>query len=332
MEEKQDAFFSPPIKRECKRMNHEIPETNTTPLSPGVTRGMNKKRLNPRMVTFYLMVLPALLLFAFFHTFPALQGIYYSFTNWNGITLDYDFVGLKNYMNLFKDTVVRDSYIFTFKFAVIAAILVNIISLAVAIGLNSKIKGKNFFRAVYFLPNVLSVLIVGFIFNFFFTNVLPGLGERLSIDFFSINILGDEKIAWIGILLVFIWQACAFNIILYLSGLQTVPGELYEASSLDGATKWQQFWKVTFPMIAPFFTINMVLSMKNSLMVFDQIVAMTNGGPGSSTTSISLLIYTGGFSGGEFAFQSANAVIYFIVIMLISVFQLIILQKREMDI
>ena len=130
---------------------------------------------------------------------------------------------------------------------------------------------------------------------------------------------------------MFVWQACAFNVILYLSGLQTVPSELYEASSLDGANKWQQFWKVTFPMIAPFFTINMVLAMKNALMVFDQIVAMTGGGPGTSTMSISYLIYTGGFTGGEFAFQSANAVVYFIVIMVISVLQLRILQKREMN-
>lgn len=304
---------------------------NAPRIAPTVSVKGKKKKINTRDIAFYTMVLPAVLLFAAFHTFPALQGIYYSFTNWNGISLEYDFVGLKNYVNLFKDTVVKESYIFTFKFAIFASILVNIISLAVAIGLNAKIKGRNFFRAVYFLPNVLSVLIVGFIFNFFFTNILPDLGEKYHIDFLTANILGSADFAWIGILGVFVWQACAFNIILYLSGLQTVPSELYEASSLDGANQWQQFWKVTFPIIAPFFTINMVLSMKNSLMVFDQIVAMTNGGPGNTTMSISLLIYNGGFSGGEFAFQSANAVIYFIVIMLISVFQLKVLQKREMD-
>ncbi len=311
-------------------MKEDNPAIQAQNISPKVA-SKTKRKIKPREATYYFMVLPAVILFAAFHTFPALQGIYYSFTNWNGISLDYDFVGLKNYINLFKDVTVLDSYLFTFKFAIFAAILVNIISLAVAIGLNSKIKGRNFFRAVYFLPNVLSVLIVGFIFNFFFTNILPDLGEKYKIEFLTTNILGSADFAWIGILLVFVWQACAFNIILYLSGLQTVPSELYEASSLDGANKWQQFWKVTFPMIAPFFTINMVLSMKNSLMVFDQIVAMTGGGPGNSTTSISLLIYTGGFSGGEFAFQSANAVIYFIVIMLVSVFQLKILQKREMD-
>ena len=301
-------------------------------LTPTVDSSKKRKqKFTKKDWAFYAMVIPAVLLFATFHTFPALQGIYYSFTNWNGINLEYDFVGFKNYIHLFKDKVVKDSYIFTFSFAIMATVLVNAISLVVAVGLNAKIKGRNFFRAIYFLPNVLGVLIVGFIFNFFFTNILPTIGERLDIEFLMVNILGSEKYAWMGILLVVVWQACAFNIILYLAGLQTVPGELYEASGLDGANDWQQFWKITFPMIAPFFTINMVLSMKNFLMVFDQIVAMTAGGPGHSTTSISLLIYKGGFQGGEFAFQSANAVIYFLLIMFVSIFQLKILQKREVD-
>jgi raffinose/stachyose/melibiose transport system permease protein len=290
-----------------------------------------KKTMKLKNVPFYLMAVPALLLFAIFHTYPALQGIYYSFTNWDGLGFTYDFVGIKNYVNLFKDLNILNSYLFTFKFAIISTILVNVLSLLIAIGLNAKIKGKNFFRATYFLPNVLGVLIVGFIFNFIFSNVIPNLGDKLDIGFLSINILGSDKFAWLGIVIVAVWQACAFNVILYLSGLQTVPSELYEASSLDGANKWQEFWKITFPMIAPFFTINMVLSMKNFLMVFDQIVALTGGGPGRATESISLLIYKGGFQGGEFAYQSANSVIYFIVIVVISVIQIKVLQKREMD-
>ncbi|MCD7034109.1 sugar ABC transporter permease [Metabacillus sp. GX 13764] len=280
---------------------------------------------------YYLMTLPAVLLFFAFHTFPALQGVFYSFTNWDGLSLTYDFVGFKNYLNLFKDANILSSYLFTFKFAIVATILVNVLSLLIAMGLNARIKFKNFFRAVYFLPNVLGVLIVGFIFNYIFANVVPQLGNRLHIGFLSVNILGSENLAWIGIVIVAVWQACALNVILYLSGLQTVPQELYEASALDGANKWQEFWKITFPMIAPFFTINMVLAMKNFLMVFDHVIALTGGGPGDSTQSISLLIYKGGFQGGEFAYQSANSVIYFIVIMLVSVFQMKVLQKRELD-
>jgi raffinose/stachyose/melibiose transport system permease protein len=297
---------------------------------PAVPAAAKKKPFNKKNIPFYLMTLPAVLLFALFHTFPALQGVYYSFTNWDGISFVYDFVGFKNYINLFKDGNILNSYWFTFKFAVLSTILVNVLSLVIALGLNAKIKGKNFFRGVYFLPNVLGVLIVGYIFNYIFANVIPKMGETLNIGFLSVNILGSESTAWIGIVIVAVWQACAFNVILYLAGLQTVPAELYEASSLDGANKWQEFWKITFPMIAPFFTINMVLAMKNFLMVFDQVLALTGGGPGRATESISVLIYKGGF-GGEFAYQSANSVLYFIVILVISIFQIKVLQKREMD-
>ncbi|RBW67981.1 sugar ABC transporter permease [Bacillus taeanensis] len=296
------------------------------------TRSNSKKTKKKKISSaFYLMTLPAVLLFALFHTFPALQGIYYSFTNWNGLSLTYDFIGFKNYIALFQDANVFNAYWFTFKFAIVSTILVNVLSLAIALGLNSKIKFKNFFRGVYFLPNVLSILIVSFIFNYLFGNVFPMLAENVGIEFLAKNILGNENLAWLGVVIVAVWQACAFNVILYLAGLQTVPGELYEASSLDGANKWQEFWHITFPIIAPFFTINMVLAMKNFLMVFDHVIALTGGGPGRATESISLLIYTGGFQGGEFAYQSANSVIYFIVIVIISVTQIKFLQKREMD-
>lgn len=279
---------------------------------------------------FYLMVIPAVILFFVFHTFPVIMGIYYSFTNWNGLGPSYDFVGLKNYVNVFKDENVYQAYGFTVKFALLTTLLVNVISLTVALGLNARIKFKNTFRAVYFLPNVLSVLIVGFIFNYFFSHMLPGMFEQLHMDTLAFNILGRKETAWIGVVLVTVWQATAFNIILYLAGLQTIPADLYEASNLDGAGKWNEFWHITFPMIAPFFTINIVLSVKNFLMVFDQVVALTNGGPAKATMSISYLIFTDGFQGGSFAYQSANSVLYFFVIVIVSVVQLKFLQRREM--
>ncbi|WP_433747659.1 carbohydrate ABC transporter permease [Falsibacillus pallidus] len=286
--------------------------------------------MNKRKLAFYFMAMPAVLLFFVFHTYPALQGIFYSFTNWNGYG-DWDFVGLKNYLNVFKDSRAIHAYLFTFKFAIVSTIIVNVFSLLIAIGLNSKIKGRNFFRGVYFLPNILSILIVGFIFNYIFAHIIPQLGEDLHLEALSKNILGDPDLAWIGIVIVAAWQAIAFNTILYLAGLQTISTDIYEASSIDGAGKWKEFWSITFPLIAPFFTINMVLALKNFLMVFDQIVAMTGGGPGTSTESISYLIYKGGFQGGEFAYQSANAVVYFIVIVVVSLVQLRILQRREVE-
>lgn len=153
----------------------------------------------------------------------------------------------------------------------------------------------------------------------------------LGISTLSTNILGSPDYAWIGIVVMAVWQATAFNTILYLAGLQTVPEDVYEAAAIDGAKAWRRFWSITFPIIAPFFTINMVLALKNFLMVFDHIIALTGGGPGYATESISVLIYRGGFQGGQFGYQSANAVIYFIIIVALSLFQLRILQKREVQ-
>jgi raffinose/stachyose/melibiose transport system permease protein len=283
------------------------------------------------MGTYLLMVIPAFVLFFVFHTMPAILGIFYSFTNYDGYSLTYDFVGLFNYKNVFKDIVILDAYKFTFKFAICATILVNIISLVLAVSLNSKIKFKNFFKGLYFLPFILSMLIISYIFGYFFNHTYVDIMTGLGLDKLAINPLGDEKQAWLAILFVTVWQGVAFNTILYLAGLQTIPTDLYEASALDGASKWKEFWSITFPLISAFFTINMVLSLKGFLQVFDQILALTGGGPFGVTTSISVLIYKNGFSGSEFAFQSANAVIYFVVIIIISFIQLRFLQRREMD-
>jgi len=278
--------------------------------------------------TYLLMIIPALVVFFAFHTFPILQGIFYSFTDYRGYGT-WDFAGIKNYINVFQDGRVLNAYGFTFKLAIVSTIIVNIISILIAMGLNAKIKFRKSLRAIYFLPYILSLLIIGYIFKFMFTNLLPQLGQTLGWDFLSSNILGNPDLAWIGVVIVAVWQSAAFNTLLYLAGLSTVDEQIYEAASIDGARPWAKFWKITFPLIAPFFTINMVVAMKNFLMAFDQIVALTNGGPGHATESISLLIFSSGFGGGEFAYQSANAVIFFIVIVAISVFQLRVLERRE---
>lgn len=277
----------------------------------------------------YLSItIPALIIFFVLHTYPLLQGVFYSFTDWKGYG-NFEFVGLKNYLNVFKDSRVGHAYLFTIGFAIISTVITNIVSLALAIGLNSNITFKRALRGIYFLPYILGTLVIGYIFNFIFSYFLPVIGKNLGIALLANNILGNPDLAWIGIVIVAVWQSTAFNTILYLSGLVTIDPDLYEAADIDGATPWNKFRAITFPLIAPFFTINVVVSMKNYLMVFDQIVALTGGGPGTSTESISLLIYKGGFSAGEFAYQSANAVIFFIIIVAISLFQIKVLEKRN---
>ncbi len=283
---------------------------------------------NERKRTFLLITIPILALFVCFNTIPLIRGVIYSFTNFKGFG-NYDWVGLRNYLDLFTDIRVGKSYWFTFKLAVVTTIVVNVISLLLALALNSKIRAKSFFRGAYFLPNILGALVVGYIFNYFFTYILPALGEMVGIDVLKSSILSNPNTAWLGIMIVCAWQAIAMNTIIYISGLQTVPEDVYEAGNIDGATGWKKFRHLTFPLIIPFFSINMVLCMKNFLMAFDQIMALTKGGPAQSTESISYLIYNNGMSGGQFGFQSANAVVFFIVIVIISVTQMKITSSKE---
>lgn len=279
-----------------------------------------KKKLS-RNQTFLLITIPVLLLFFCFNTLPLIKGFMYSFTNFKGFG-SYDIVGLRNYIDLFTDARVGKSYLFTFKFAILATIITNIIALILALGLNSKIKAKSTLRGIYFVPRILGGLVVGYIFGYIFTYILPAVTGTSSM-------LSSTNTAWIAIVIVASWQAIAQTTLIYISGLQTVPEDVYEAGAIDGATGWKSFKSLTLPLIIPFLSINMVLSMKDFLMVFDQIMALTKGGPAQSTESISYLIYSNGIGGGQFGFQSANAVIFFIVIVIISAMQLTITGKKE---
>ena len=288
---------------------------------------MNKlKRMNGRKRTFLLITIPILALFFCFNTLPLIKGVIYSFTNFRGYG-EFDWVGIRNYTDLFTDARVGKSYLFTFKLAIVATIVVNVLSLVLALGLNSTIKFKSALRGMYFVPNILGALVVGYIFNYFFTYILPAVVKMMGGK--GDSILASSKWAWVAIVIVCAWQSVAMNTIIYISGLQTVPEDVYEAGSLDGATGWKKFKNLTFPLILPFFTINMVLCMKNFLMVFDQIMALTKGGPAQSTESISFLIYNNGMAGGQFGFQSANAVVFFVVIVVISVLQMNFLGNKE---
>lgn len=275
-----------------------------------------------RMRTFYAILIPVLVLFVAFNTYPLITGFFYSFTDSKGYGA-FNMVGLLNYADLFTDTRVLNSYLFTFKVAVVATILTNVISLLLAMALSSKIKFKSALRGLFFVPQILGALVVGYVFQFLFTWLIPAF---FNTDY---TILGDPTWAWVAIVVVLVWQSCAQTTIIYITGLSSVPEDVYEAGALDGAKGWNKFRYITLPLIMPSVTTNMVLVMKNMLMVFDQIVAMTSGGPSQSTESISFLIYNNGLSGGQFGFQCANAVVFFILIAAISIIQTRFLNSRE---
>ena len=181
-----------------------------------------KSKMTTREKTFWAITIPVVLLFFTFNTLPMLKGFMYSFTNYRGYG-GYDYVGFRNYKDLFTDLRVGKSYLFTFKYALVGTVLVNVLSLIMALGLNSQIRFKSALRGIYFVPNILGGLVIGYIFSFFFTYIVPAVGNALNISWIQNSILASEKYAWIGVLIVGVWQAVATNTIIYISGLQTVP-------------------------------------------------------------------------------------------------------------
>lgn len=277
---------------------------------------------------YYWMAVPAAVIFAVFLYVPFIQGILYSFTNSQGYG-NYDWIGLRNYGALFHDSRVGHAYLFSFAIAFAITVLINTIALFLSVALNGRIAFRNGFRAIYFIPYTLAVLVIGYVFKYIFMTPLPALGKAFGIGWLSESMLTNERLAWVPIVFLAVWQGVAYSVLIYLAGLQTVDAEVYEAAAIDGVNAWQRFWKITFPLIGPFFTINLVLSMKNALGTFDQVVALTDGGPDSKTETVTYLIWKGGLTGGEYAYQTANAVLFFLVLAVIAFIQLKFFGSRE---
>lgn len=284
-------------------------------------------RIDP---TYWVMLAPVLALFTLFITIPALIGVYYSFTNYVGYGA-YKFIGLTNYKSLFSDPNILHAYEFTLGFAVFTTIVVNVIALALALGLNAHIKLKTALRGVFFIPMVISGLVIAYVFNFLFSNSLPAIAKSLGISGLETSILANSSWAWLAIVIVSAWQACPGALIIYLAGLLAIPPDVYEAASIDGASSWRAFRSITFPLIIGYLVINTILGFKGFLNAYEIIVGLTNGGPGTSTVSVAMSIFTG-FSGGDYAYQMANAVIFFLVTLVLSLAQLLLIRRRGVSV
>src|SRR5580658_2769573 len=280
----------------------------------------------PVAPTYLLMIVPAILLFTFFIIYPAVQGTIWSFTNYVGYGSS-KFIGLANYKAAFADPVILHSYGFTLLFSVVACIVTNVVAMALALALNSKIRWRTGFRTIFFMPMVLSGLIVSYIFTFIIGTSVPVIAGAIHFSPLDSSILANEHLAWLGVVFVASWVAVPGAIIIYLAGLVSIPSEVYEAASIDGANGWQQFQKVTFPLLFPFFMINTILTFKAFLNVYDVVVGLTGGGPGTATTSVAQTIFNGFFN-GDYAYQMANAVIFFIITLFFALFQLGVMRRR----
>lgn len=281
-----------------------------------------KKKWNERSITMFLFSVPSTVMYLLFFLYPVGAGIYYSLTNWNGLTSQYTFVGLQNYVNALKSSRFQNAVLFNFKYTILLVICIVGLSLIMALILNSSIRAKSFFRGAYFFPAVVSMLTVGLIFNEVFFQVLPQIGQFLHIEWMSRSMLSNSRTAIYAILLTNVWQGIAIPTVLLLAGLQNVPTELIESASLDGAKRFDIFRYITFPFLLPVLTVVTVLTIKDGLTIYDYIVALTNGGPGGATESTALLIYNHGFKEVNFSFGIAEAVIVTAIICAISFLQI----------
>lgn len=280
---------------------------------------MKKKKRMHRNQVLFLFTLPILIMYCTFFIIPLLMGMKNSFTNWTGISPDYDFVGFSNYIQIFQDERFRNALLFNFKYTVLLTVGTVVISLVVALVLNQKIRARNFFRSVFFLPAILSLVTVGLIWNELFYRMMPVIGEATGWGLFESSWLGSPRLAIYAILIVNLWQGCATPIVLILAGLQSVPEDLYEAASIDGATAWEKFKAITIPYLIPVLNIVIVTSVKGGLTTFDYIKAMTDGGPMQSTESVGILIYNHAMQEGKFGYSVAESMILFVIIALVSV-------------
>lgn len=285
--------------------------------SPAPVQSRSRRRVDPM---YYLFLFPALAVFTLAITLPAIIGFYYSFTNSLGFG-DYEFIGLRNYIALFQDPNILSAYLFTLGFALITVIAVNVIAFALAVMLTSRIRFQTALRTIFVIPMVISGIIIAFVFKFLFSNSLPALGAALGIDVLAEPILANENLAWLGIVIVTAWSSIPGAMLIYIAGLVTIPTELYEAASIDGASAWQRLLRITLPMVSGFILINTILGFKGFLNAYDVIVGLTDGGPGTATTSIAMSIFKG-FGGGDYGYQMANAAVFFLITVILAGLQL----------
>lgn len=281
---------------------------------------------------FTLFVGPVFLAFAVIVLIPFFSGIYYSFTDWNGITGQIKWVGLDNFKYLFtEDTQFQQSFLLTTKYTIVAIILTNLIGFGLALLVTQMLKTSNILRTIFFMPNLLGGLLLGFIWQFIFVRGFTSIGELTGIPLFQLAWLGDANTAFWGIVIVSVWQGAGYIMIIYIAALQNVPQELIEAAKIDGANRWKILKNITMPLVAPAVTICLFLTTASSFKIFDANLSLTNGGPFKSTEMLALNIYIEAFVNNRYGIGEAKALIFFIVVASITILQVYLSKKKEVE-
>ena len=299
-------------------------------------RGKSKNNL-----VFFLFLLPSLLAFCMVIIIPFFIGIYYSFTNWEAITgIDVQWVGLRNYLAIFKDVTFLNSFLVTVAYAILSIFVLNICAFFLALLVTSKLKFNGVYRAGFFLPNLIGGLILGYIWQFIFNNVIPAFGGSIGFIWLKENqFLANRYLALLAMVIVSTWQYAGYIMMIYVASIQGIPDSLIEAAEIDGVNYGQRLRHIVFPLVAPAFTVSMFLTLVNSFKQFDTNYALNNGGPSGmfmgraimTNQFLALNIYQTAFSYRQLAQGQAKAVIFFIVLTVISLVQVRINKKREIE-
>lgn len=280
-----------------------------------------------------LLLLPALLAYGAVVLYPSIAGAFYAFTNWDGLAQTWSYVGLKNFHTFVHDEEAVASLRNTLLLAVTITIVQNAIGLLLALGLTANIKSKNLLRTIFFAPALLTPAVIAYLWQYVYgtRGALNTVLGKLGLEQLQRGWLGETSLALWAIAGVVIWQYAGYSMVIFVAGLQNVPDEFYEAAELDGAGAIRRFWNISWPLIAPATTINLLLSIIGGLKLFDQIYVMTKGGPGYATETMSTIIYKQAFEFGRFGYSTAIALMLAMIVAAVALFQLSLLRRREME-
>lgn len=292
-----------------------------------------KKRLIP-------LAIPALILFLMVVIIPFIVGVIYSFTAWRGTYFAGGehfweaFVGIDNYIKAFHTQKFMDAFIYTVKFTLVAVVVINVVSLVVSLLASSLHRGSSVYRTVYFSTNLLGGLALGyiwqFVFEIIFSKILFGEDGIISIPALC-NMTQDNTKALFALVMLFTWQTVGYMIIIYTTGLNNIPKDLFEAAEIDGANAWDRFWKITVPMLMPSFTIVFFLALSKCFMLLDQNVALTDGNFGTRLLAMQILRTTKDTSPPDYGLAQAQAVIFFVLIAIVTLTQVSFTSKKEVE-
>lgn len=280
----------------------------------------------------FFFVGPAVLFFTVITIIPFLMGMYYSFTDWNGVSGDVSWVGIANFKAIFtNDPDFWSSFWFTVRFTVLGVILTNVVGFFLAYLLTKPLKTRNLLRTIFFMPNVIGGLLLGFIWQFIFIKGFATLGDMTGWSFFNLPWLGDATTGFWAIVMVFVWQSSGYLMVIYIASLSNVSKEVLEAADIDGASRMQVLRNIVVPLIMPAVTIGLFLAISWSFKMFDLNLSLTKGGPFKSTESVAMNIYNEAFLNNRYGLGTAKALLFFVIVAIITVVQVRVTKSKEVE-